>query len=283
MERGGNSVHKFILFLNVLTLFLLILFVSLKNVEVSFGLILLGFSPSILSILINAVIEKKITEGYHFLFIPFIVTALFILFGILYLGNLTKSMDFESLSTINFMYTLIFSFLYYFSTKTVKTKIKKQVIHQVPKPTPKKENVVPPKTETVHIQVEKVPKEVIHTHHVIHHEENEEDKPPKVSKENPYIKELKKEFNIINIDHTKIMESLSNLAVKKHNKDLEIHEILDNLEKSHIYFASNTGEKYHKPLCIVINHISHEKIVAFESEEEAKNKGYKPCAVCMPR
>ena len=70
MKRGGNKTHQFILYLNMLTLLAIILFVSIKNIDINFSLVILGFSPSIIAIVINAVIENKITEGYYFLFIP---------------------------------------------------------------------------------------------------------------------------------------------------------------------------------------------------------------------
>ena len=45
--------------------------------------------------------------------------------------------------------------------------------------------------------------------------------------------------------------------------------------------ATKTGNKFHKIGCIVIRDVSQGNIITFNSKEEARRKGYKPCKVCL--
>lgn len=287
MERGGVS-HKFILVLNIITLALLIGLVAINNLEINIGKLLLGFSASIMAITINGLMDKKISEPFYYLLVPFVSTALFIVIGLLTLNALTANMDFETLAAVNFAYTLIFAFIYFLSTKSRqininKNKAKVQVKHKEVRAEHRHKEINESLSHIKHEDIveEEMPK-IIHEKVVEHIKEDtprviEIDDKPRTD----VLEELKKEFNIININQTSIIESLKELKASK--REVLMHEILDKLEKDEIYFASVTGEKFHKPLCIVINHIHHDQIIAFKDEKEAVMEGYKPCKVCMPQ
>ncbi|PLW79505.1 hypothetical protein C0585_07355 [Candidatus Woesearchaeota archaeon] len=288
MERGETISHRFILFINFMCLIGLVGFIAIGNLDVNLGMLIIGFSPSILALVLNALMDKHIKEAYYYLFIPFISVVLFILIGILLIGPLIENMDIETLSSINFIFTLIFAFIYYFSSRKRKI-IAKKINHKKTQPKPIIEEAEPVKKEEVKEETQEIKKEpasvikekVVHHVHHVHHEKEKEHKIEKKEYKNPYIEELRKEFDIINIDQKEILDTLKGLSFEK-EKDVNIKDILSELEKKHMFFASNTGEKYHKPLCIVINHISNDKIIAFKDEAEAKMEGYKPCRVCMP-
>jgi len=48
------------------------------------------------------------------------------------------------------------------------------------------------------------------------------------------------------------------------------------------YVGSATSNKYHYPDCKWVKEIAPERLVTFESAEEAKEKGYIPCPACKP-
>lgn len=60
----------------------------------------------------------------------------------------------------------------------------------------------------------------------------------------------------------------------------EIEEIEEVYEPQVQIIGSTGSDKYHKPTCSYAKNITEDNVVYFDSEEDAKERGYKPCGVC---
>ncbi|MBR9676437.1 hypothetical protein GOV05_05495 [Candidatus Woesearchaeota archaeon] len=277
MSRG-DAKSNFLLVINIISLILIVALTAISDLDANIGLLLLGFSPSILAIVITAFVKNKTREGYVFLIIPFMVISFFIIISIIFLNPLVEKMDVQALSAINFAFTLLFGFAYYIFTPIKKKTQKREFVVEKKVDEPVNEEVI----EEEGFEDEEKEERVVHEH-VIHHVHEHKEEDPKIRE---YLSELKEAFNIVNVDSEEILSALKELKVEREKKHEEkipsVHDMLEKLEENKIFFASTTGEKYHNPMCIVINNIHKDKITAFKSEEEAQKQGYTPCNVCMP-
>lgn len=271
MKRGEHDYdyHDWILFLNSLFLISTIIIIIFYNTDISLLHVLFGFSASILSLFISAIFDHKHADHHYYLIIPFFSVAIFVITGYIFLYPYAKDMDFETLAVLNLAFSFLFSILYYVANRKVtlekhtpKIKKKNNEFHLKIKETEnKKEDPSPKKEEkTNNIQQD-------------HHK----------SDIHIYIEELKKEFNITNIDSKIVLDALKNFHISLNNKhDYIVNKILSRLDDKKIFFASVDGRKFHKPLCIVLNHIKKEKMTVFKDKNEAKSEGFKPCKICLP-
>lgn len=63
-------------------------------------------------------------------------------------------------------------------------------------------------------------------------------------------------------------------------QEQESPEESENLEKEAEIIGSTSSDKYHKPSCSYAKNITEDNRIYFDSEEDARGQGYKPCGVC---
>lgn len=64
-------------------------------------------------------------------------------------------------------------------------------------------------------------------------------------------------------------------------QEIKAEETKKEVPQEKVYVGSKNSNKYHLPSCRWVAKIKPENQVWFSSEEEAQNKGYKPCATCL--
>jgi hypothetical protein len=56
--------------------------------------------------------------------------------------------------------------------------------------------------------------------------------------------------------------------------------VVDN-RADHTFMAKKTGNKYHRPNCMVLAKARKRDLVNFDSKAEAEAKGFRPCKICV--
>jgi hypothetical protein len=106
---------------------------------------------------------------------------------------------------------------------------------------------------------------------------------------------VEKRVNYVIQDNTYEMERLKQEMMTSIHMQEDIKQDIENLrhdlmkkevkrepiKEDEIVVATKTGTKFHKIGCIVMKDISKDNVVTFNSKEDARRRGYRPCRVCL--
>ncbi len=90
-----------------------------------------------------------------------------------------------------------------------------------------------------------------------------------LEKASPCVQNCPENSNNSSVPETSVSESKT---VPKEN---------ESSQKECAFVASKNSKKYHLPTCRFAKNIKPENKICFESEEEAKQKGFEPCGTCL--
>ena len=101
------------------------------------------------------------------------------------------------------------------------------------------------------------------------------------SEEKRRVGEVEKEARILESAQEKLDKYLKELSRAKEELKRQEHKIGEKRQRRERVFSSKNGRVYHKKGCVVGERISRKNRVYYDSEEEARKKGLKPCKVCF--
>ena len=95
------------------------------------------------------------------------------------------------------------------------------------------------------------------------------------------IAKAQKEIDTMNKKNTKAIIATKKAGKKPPASKSNI-KIVRTKDES-FYFATENGNKYHKPGCLAIKKVPKNKLILYTNKKDAMKKGLQPCSVCIPK
>jgi hypothetical protein len=244
--------------------FIIVLYITISAKE-SIGNVVIGFSASLLSLIIFTILVLRINKRILEHFIITIVATTVIFF--LSLREIATGMDVPQLAVLNLAISFFFILIL--------------LIH-VPKSddeNPEDEDgvlVEPEVRENVDYSSDYsyAPTHNVEHQHVQYVRHKKTKKKPKKASKHPHIEDLRtSESSHLDIEDLR-------LDAQPDEFDMAVPEQFTTSEER--YFAKIAGTKYHEPGCMIGEKIAEQDRIWFSSKEEAEDQGLKPCRICVP-